>query len=359
VLTSALESKVFGDLALGRFRHVLPVADEAATGLLRRTYDQMRRDFQLVPPITLHASVPPVLAGAWCVLRETQLAGPTDRMIREAVATTVSRRNACPFCVDVHGTMLRGGGDLDTARRAIRGEIDRIADPRIRAAAAWAGAAGRPGGPTIDDLELPPAERAQVAGAFVAFQYINRMVNVFLEPSPFPVPPASRFMRYAFSRVAGSTFARRLMGLEVRPGESLVLLPDAPVPDDLAFLTANLPVAGAFARMAGAVERAGRESLAADTRAAVLSALDRRLDEPLPLDDGWATDDVAHLDPDERERAHFAVLVALASWRVDEHRVARLREEERDADADARLVGAAAWAAFTAARRLAMAIAPA
>ena len=59
--------------------------------------------------------------------------------------------------------------------------------------------------------------------------------------------------------------------------------------------------------------------------------------------------DIAALDGPDQPLAAFALLVALAPHQVDPSVVAAFREH-RPADED--LVGAAGWAAFTAARRV-------
>src|SRR4051794_23019728 len=101
-------------------RHVRRVSYGQTEGLSREVYDQMARDFQIVPPFTLHACDPAILAAVWTVFRESSLAGPVSRVDREAVAVAVSQRNQCAFCVDAHTMMLHGGHAHALVRRLLK-----------------------------------------------------------------------------------------------------------------------------------------------------------------------------------------------------------------------------------------------
>ena len=72
-------------------RYLQPVPPAAATGLVAAVYSQAEREFGLLPPIPLHSPVPRLLAGAWCVLRESLLAGQVPRPVKEALAAAISR----------------------------------------------------------------------------------------------------------------------------------------------------------------------------------------------------------------------------------------------------------------------------
>jgi len=67
-------------------RYLQPVSPAAATGLVAEVYSQARREFGLLPPIPLHSPVPRLLAGAWCVLRETLVTGQVARPVKEVLA---------------------------------------------------------------------------------------------------------------------------------------------------------------------------------------------------------------------------------------------------------------------------------
>ena len=97
-------------------RRVETVTPRGATGLVASVYEQVAREFAVVPPITIHSAVPEILAGLWCLTREAFIVG-MGRARREMVAAGVSRTNRCPYCVEVHSAMLHATRDHDLARK--------------------------------------------------------------------------------------------------------------------------------------------------------------------------------------------------------------------------------------------------
>ena len=53
-----IERKLFVEKAPQAIHYIGAVPYGERSGLVAKVYDQMMRDFQLVPPITLHSSVP-------------------------------------------------------------------------------------------------------------------------------------------------------------------------------------------------------------------------------------------------------------------------------------------------------------
>ncbi|NJP69025.1 hypothetical protein HCJ92_22760, partial [Streptomyces sp. ventii] len=217
-------------LGPSQIRELPAVRPADARGATAAVYAQMRRDFGLIaPPVALHAVSPPVLAAAWMLLRETLVADDAGRTAKEVVATGVSEGNSCRYCAEIHGgavSELTGGGDEEGRH---------LAD--------WARETARPG-------PLPPAPCAAadlpgVMGTAIAFHYLNRMVEVFLPPSAVPAaaPPA---VRHRIVRVLTSATVREVP--PARPGESLELLPDAPLPPEFGWAAPSPAVAGALAR---------------------------------------------------------------------------------------------------------------
>ncbi len=101
----------------GAIRRVRQVWRSEATGLTAAVYKQIAREFALVPPMTIHAAVPEILAGLWCLSREAFVVGRAGRAGREMVAAGISQTNRCPYCVEVHSAMLHATQDHDLARK--------------------------------------------------------------------------------------------------------------------------------------------------------------------------------------------------------------------------------------------------
>ncbi|MGC1212043.1 MAG: carboxymuconolactone decarboxylase family protein, partial [Micromonospora sp.] len=219
---------------LAQIRHVAPVPPAAAPPLVARVYAQVERDFgMLAPPMSLHAPAPGTLAAAWLMLRETLLAdGAAHRAVKEAVATAVSRANACPYCVDVHSATLHGLARRRDAAAIAEDRIEDIADPGVRGVARWARTSGNRLEVGRGGLPFVPELAPELLGVAVTFHYLNRMVNVFLTDSPFP-PGLPDALRGTVTRVFGALL-RPTAGTRRAPGRALDLLPDAPLPADLA-----------------------------------------------------------------------------------------------------------------------------
>ncbi|MBG0829070.1 carboxymuconolactone decarboxylase family protein [Planomonospora sp. ID67723] len=325
--------------SLAQVRHVSPVRPRHARGLVAGVYAQVERDFGvLAPPVVLHSPAPEVLAGCWLLLRESLVAvGAVTRAIKEAVAAEVSAGNACPYCVSVHEEVRRGlvAGDQALAR------------PGIERVTAWARASGVRDMATGHGLPLRAEHVRELVAVVVTFQYLNRMVNVFLGDSPLPpqVPPGARIP------------AMRLLGLLMRPatrrplppGASLTLLPAAPLPADLSWAEGTPHLAGAFARAAAAIEEGGRRSVPDAVRELVAGRLAGWDGQPAGLGRGWVVDASSGLPAAQRPAARLALLAALASHQVDPSVVAEFRRAEPDERA---LVELTAWASLAAARRV-------
>lgn len=310
---------------LRQIRYVTPVAPSAARGLVASVYRQVERDFgMLAPPISLHSPAPANLAAAWAMLRESLLApGRTGRAGREAVAAAVSSANRCPYCVDVHGSTLAG---LMAAGQS-------TPDRPIAELIAWA--QNEPG-----PAPFPAEHTPEYFGVAVTFHYLNRMVNIFLPPSPFP--PAVR----GVARRAAGQMATRLMGSLARrtvlPRQSVGLLPTAALPADLDWARGHAGVAEAFAAAAHAVDQ---QDIPDTVRAAAQSWLVKDVRPDLSLK-GWLDDAVAGVPARDRPAARLAALTMYASYRVTPQYIADTGLD------DAGLIQLTSWAALQSARHI-------
>ena len=319
-------------------RYVQPVGRHAVHGLAAEVYDQVAHDFVLAPPMTLHASAPELLAGAWMLTRETMLVGRVPRHSKETVAAAVSELNGCPFCVDIHSMMTHASEPEGPGAAGPSKPADSLA--------AWARATRTPGAAVLREPPFPAQDTPEIVGTAVAFHYINRMVNVFVDELPI-----SRLGR--FRDASRRMLARGMRGLvrrNPRPGDSLSLLPPAELPEDLAWTRANPAVAGAYARFAAAADACGQEILPSEVRRVATDSLERWSGEDPGLGTGWIDAAIAGLPVREQPAARLVLLTAMASYRVDGDVVEAFR---RDRPADRDLVGAVAWASFAAARRTA------
>ncbi|MBB5856012.1 carboxymuconolactone decarboxylase family protein [Amycolatopsis umgeniensis] len=293
--------------ALREVRHVRPVPAGRATGLVRDVYRQVERDFgMLAPPVALHSPSPPVLAAVWSMLRESLVAdGATSRADREVVATLVSQGNSCPYCVEVHGMALGSLGRSSVTEAIESGHP--VADPRASASSA--------------------AARAELTAVAFAFHYLNRVVSVFLGPSPLPpsVPDSAR----PKAKAVLGRFLRPEQGAS--PGESLEFLPAGSRSVDWA--SGNPVVEDAFSRASAAFESL---TVPAAVRDVVLSELSTWDGSPPGLSRSW-------IDAFDDPATRLALVVAKAPYQVDDALVSAVGPVDRE------LVELVGWTAFTAA----------
>jgi alkylhydroperoxidase family enzyme len=315
--------------SLGQIRYVSPVPPRAARGLVAEVYAQAERDFgMLAPPMALHSPAPAVLAAAWVMLRETLLAGgAVSRAEKEAAAAAVSTANACPYCVSVH----------TAARQIAAGRIDQNAG-RLGEIARYARCSSRPD----PEGNAPARYFPELAGVAVTFHYLNRMVNVFLPGSLLP-PRAPRVMGSVFMRVLGSV----MLSADVAPGDTLDLLPVAPLPAEFGWAAAEPRVAAALSRAAAAIGLAGELVVPRPVRDLVLDRLSSWDGQPPGPSRGWAVAAAGDLAAADRAAGRLALLTAFASYQVGPAEIDDVRPL-----GDEGLIGLTAWASMAAARRI-------
>ncbi|MBE1502097.1 AhpD family alkylhydroperoxidase [Amycolatopsis lexingtonensis] len=315
-------------------KYVEVVRPRRARGLVKAVYRQVERDFgMLAPPMALHSASPEALAAAWLVLRESLVAGGSaSRADKEVVAAAVSAANDCPYCVEVHGMALGSLGDPAAAAAIETGDVGAIPDRDTRALAAWARGEG------ALPADVPAGTAAEFTGVAVAFHYLNRVVSVFLGPSPLPenVPPQARAK------------AKAVLGFLLKPGEppaagrALELLPAA-AGDGPDWAVPGDTLSDAFARAAAAVEAAGERSVPGRVRDLVRREVKAWDGKPPGLSRAWVEPVLAELPAEERAAGRLALLTAKAAYQVGADDVAALGAADRG------LVELVSWAAFTAA----------
>ncbi len=330
-------------------RYVRPVSARAAGGLVREVYQQIKSEFgTLGEPLTVHSSHPALLAGVWCSFRESLVAGEVPRALKEVVAACISRLNQCPFCADAHSVMLRAADGHDAAARIRSGTEGGIADRRQRAVAEWALATRSPGAKPLSLPPFSPGEAPEFIGTAVWMHYINRISKVFLSTSLIPLRSDFLGLRSLAERAGGWYFAAPVRRIRTS-GESLRLLPQRTLPDDLGWAAASPAIAQAFAAFAHSADDAGAIVLAPEVRDLVRENVSVWKGEDPGLNLSWLTTELAHLDARHHPEARLALLAALAPDRIGPEVVS---DFQKRLPGDEPLLGAVAWSSLTAARRI-------
>jgi len=339
--------------AVSGVKYVSPVHPSRAEGVVGSIYGEVREDYVIAGPMTLHSPSPHVLAGMWAVLRETLVVGQVPRAHKEAVAATVSRINSCPYCIEAHGLSVAGAGATEEARAIETGDAEAIGDDHLRRLVEWAAVTRRPRDLLLSDPPFDEQSRAEIAGTALTFHYINRMVSIFLEDSGLPFVGAVPALRGP-ARLAAGPMMRRILAGSPEPGRSLARLPAASVSEDFAWL-GRPSVVTAFSALTAILDEEVDSVLPSTARDAVSATLGEWHGEESPLGRQWVEDAVAALDPAARPAATIALLAALAPYRLSDSDVAALGLSH---PGDQVLLAVTGWGALSATRRIASWLAP-
>jgi AhpD family alkylhydroperoxidase len=349
LMSGKLMRSVLGQLGLTQVRYVTPVPPKAAGALATRVYGQVERDFGvLAPPVALHSPAPQIMAAIWIMFRESLIVpGQVDRAAKEVVATAVSAVNTCPFCVTIHsGTLAR----LTGTSGALAGPDDHagsVADPRLRGLAQWATECGTETGALRHGAACSADQAPELIGTAVLLHYLNRMVNVFLGAIPLP-PRVPRMALPPVMRLVSGLIRQASTG-SLAPGASLDMLPPAAPPGDLSWAAANPLLADGFARAFAAIDAAGARFVAEPVRELVLAELASWHGGNRGLSRAWAADAVSGLPTQHQTAGRLALLIAMASYQIDQSVIDACRRTQGDDEA---LIGLTSWASLSAARRV-------
>jgi len=325
--------------SLAQIRYVSPVMPGTADGLVASVYAQAEQDFGMVaPPIALHSPAPSALAASWAMLRETLLVtGQADRAQKEVVAAGVSAVNTCPYCVAVHTAAAQ---ELVPGLDAAGISSGNLASALLKDTAMWARSSG-----LREPAQPPPGNFAELAGVAVTFQYLNRMVTIFLPESPLPPMTPKAVGGWVMGMLASA-----MTGSKPVPGASVDLLGKEPLPEEFSWAAGDSRIAAALAGAAGAIEVTAAPAVTPPVRELVTGRLHAWDGRPMGPSRAWADEAVAGLDKADRPAGLLAILTAFAPHQVVKADVAGFRSAA-DA-ADQAVIGLTAWASMAAARTI-------
>ncbi|MEW8492714.1 MAG: hypothetical protein AB2604_02865 [Candidatus Thiodiazotropha taylori] len=349
-ILTGLENWVVDDMTPKQVRHVRAVIPTEASGKVSDLYQQIRCDFQLVPPLTLFSPVPELLAAAWSIWREAQFVdGVVARPIKEAIAAAVSRTNACPYCVDAHTGMLHASSDHDVVHGILNDSHDVIPDPHMRDIVEWASATRMPGSEILRQPPFTREETPEIVGTALTYHFVNRMVSVFLTDTPMPVPAGAKGLRGMAARIFGATVGKRIAARQPVAGESLRFIPEADLPKDMKWASSSSRIASAFAGCIEIIEDEGDNALHITVQDLVRREIGKWQGESKGISRQWLEDSLTGISDQQKPAARLALLTALAPYQVDDEVINSFRKSW---PGEKELLGATAWASMAAARRV-------
>lgn len=309
--------------------HVSTRPPKDKQSLANEVFEQMRREFFMASPFTLHASVPETLAAVWVLIRETLMCGNAPRGRKEIIASGVSKANRCPFCEDAH-------------RAAVI--ASRTSDARL---AYWSEATGQASHPALKTLPFDTCQ-AEYIGTVVGFHYLNRVVSVFLDDKMMPVP--------AFLDRPASFMARIMMGgmlrkaAQNRPGQALHLIPDIPRTDAWrpAWASQNRSISEAISGWAAVNEYLAEIYLSSEVTESVGPVIDDWNGGEIYNEPDWLGRRRPRVADIHIPAVDLALMTAMAPFRITEAAVENVIKSGLSAEQVLIIV---AWAAQRAARR--------
>jgi hypothetical protein len=244
--------------------------------------------------------------------------------------------NTCPYCVAIHTAAAQEvAPGLDAAGIA-SGDL---ASPLLKEIAGWARSSGLRG-----SLQAPPPGNfAELAGVAVTFQYLNRMVTIFLPESPLPPMTPKAIGGWVMGMLASA-----MTSASPVPGASLEPLPEAQLPEEFSWAADHSRIAATLAGAAAAVEDAAAQVVTMPVRELVADRLRAWDGLPLGPSRAWADEAVAALDETDRPAGRLAILTALAPYQVGKADIDGFRSAAKAGDEA--VVSLTSWASMAAAR---------
>lgn len=350
MILSYIENFIVDDMTHKQIRYIEPVVANKAEGKLSRLYDQIRSDFQLVPPLTLFSPAPDLLSAVWGIWRESQFAmGRVPRYITEAIAAGVSSINTCPYCVDAHTGMLHAFSDNDVVKAIHHRNSSLIKNDQCRRIVEWSLANRSPGAKILTSPPFSRNEAPEIIGTAVVYHFVNRMVTIFLADSPLPVPSNWAYIRRIAAKIFGVTVGKSIVKREPQAGRSLDVISTEKLPDDMEWALENSHIASAFTNISALMHNAGEQKIPEQVRNFTLQHINAWEGIDMGMNRSWLEDIVNGLDRRDKPIARIIMLTALAPYQVCENDIEEFRSIQLDDDS---LLMITAWASFAAARRI-------
>jgi hypothetical protein len=353
LLPEKLRYRFFDRISLQTMRYVDTVPLKKAEGKLKEMYAQINRDFFINGSLTSRSTVENIFAAAWVLGRETILVDDkVDRTTKEALAAILSGVNDCPYCGDMLVSLIHAGDRSDDAMKILDQEVDQIDDPVLRERLVWVKQAIT----SADNVPQSPfseAELPEVIGSVMAMSDVNRFSHIVMAGSPVQVPNDSSAIKKAALKIFGNEL-KESHATPLIKGDSLKFLPDAELPKDMAWAKPNKRIAQAVARWCAATENELDGIVSADVKDAIHQNLSSWDGKQMPLGRYWVEDETRGFKGRDRIIARFILLMAKASYQIDE---AMHEELLGIAGSKEDFIRILAWGSYVSARYLANRIA--
>lgn len=343
MMPAKVRNRVFDKLSgLTMRKFFTPLSMANATGLAEKVLQQSQRDFFINGTITSHAACSKLMAGMWMGGREIALTNNRlPAWLKKAMGAALSEVNKCPYCEDFLLSLTHGAQETDIALSLRTDNLASITDELTRKRLQWTKASVSK---NARELSSPPFDADQMPealGTLVVFGYTNKISDFTMGGSPIPAS-----LRSGALRLFGMEL-RESVALDLEHGASLDLLPVAKLPDELHWAAGNPLVAEGLARWNQVIEQEIDFALPEEVQQAIREKMSIWKGGPAPMSRNWVEEEVKDLHGKDREMARLVLLVAKASYQIDDGIIEKVTQHNIS---EADLVRLGAWGAFIGAK---------
>lgn len=337
--------KMMDTMATRGIKYVNVISPNKASGKLKQIYRQISHDFALAPPFTLHSPVPDLVAAVWSMERETMFHGFVPRGHKEAVVAAVAIINDCPYCIDAH-TLMMQASDENEAAKVLSSQTGNISNAELQELIKWAKATRTPSANILKKPPFLPQANTEIIGAALAFHYINRMANIFLDDHMMPkMGIASGMVR----NLMASTMIKSMLQRKIIPGASLEFLPEASLPEVFSWARENEIIARTFAGITTIVDTHAGMLFSDRVFTSVSDQINNWHGQDMGMSRTWLNSVVKDVDEADAVAIRLMLLAGLASYQVTVSDIEQFRRFYPD---DAALIVATSWGAWAVVQRI-------
>ncbi len=336
---------IMNQMAINGIKYVEAIPPGKAKGILSQIYNQIEHDFAIAPPFTLHSAIPELVAAVWSAERETMFHGIVPRGIKESIVAAVAIINECPYCIDAH-TLMMQASDEGVAAKEMTGESGKITDSKIQQLTDWAKATCTPGADILANPPFTLDEAPEIIGAALAFHYINRMANVFLDDH---MVPKMGFFSGAVRNMMANTMIKSMLQRKIEPGASIQFLPDGHLPDEFRWAKQNEILSRTFAGITAVMDQYAGEQFSQTALDTVRKKINTWHGQDMGMSRKWINEATEGLNEMDTVATRLMLLASLASYQVTETDIEQFQQHY---PTDVAVIAATAWGAWTAVRRI-------
>jgi hypothetical protein len=194
------------------------------------------------------------------------------------------------------------------------------------------------------DPPFRPEEMPEALGTLIVFNYTNKISDFTMKGSPVPASLRSGALKLFGMELEESA------ALDLEHGASLHMLTKAKVSEEFPWAASNPLVMETLSRWNHVVEEEIHHALSGNAQQIIRQNLKTWQGGQAPLSRGWVEEEVQDLQEEERDKARLVLLIAKASYQMDDGIIEQVTQHGLS---EADLVRLGAWGALLGAKTVA------